>query len=601
MNLIKLLFLSLLFIISILITTASGQSFEEALQLYEQEHFEDAITVLKELSEDDQNNLFLGKSYLALGKYHHAGHYLKQAAESSRSTIANEANYSLAINEFRLRNIGNSLSILNDLKSRSNQAGIRNQAQRFYNDILRYLTDDQRFNVFWQLDEPGIRFDIVRSAIGRSDYSMVRAMLNELETVSEFLPDTTELVTIRDAIGTRDTYVQSPFQQQRAPEGMVYHVGVALPSFEPDEPEFIVSRDLYFGMILAADDFNSRNPDKKVFLRFRDTHANPDSVPMAMNELIWNERVDAVLGPLYSNEAEVMSTMAENYEIPILTPLANSDDINLGHNYTFQMNPTFSVHGRQMAEFAVRELNLDTLAVIAEANTIGLASASAFRHEAERLGAHVAYYFQEDFGALGYDMTDVTEIFTQDEILVDSLNIVPVKGVYAPFTGQAANTLINLLMTDLEAMRSDVIVMGSEEWRDARYTNAQRNNFAIYYTQNYGSIADPETFEHFEEDFINRFGFDPGHFAGVGYDAGTYLFSTLEQAVNPKRLKQALRDAPVFSGLSMRIHFDNSQINQLVNVEPLTDNARELIGIEPEPDSELIDEPEEEELDLFEN
>jgi ABC-type branched-subunit amino acid transport system substrate-binding protein len=599
MKLIKPLLLSALLSVSIFISTVAGQSFDEAMQYYEQEQYQEAIEILKELDEDGETNLYLGKSYLATGKYLQAGQYLKRAGESSQPAIASEAQYSLAINEFRLRNFGNSLSILRELISRRNQAGIRSQAQRFYNDILRYLSDDQRFDAFWQLDDPGIRFDLVRSAIGRTDYSMVRAMLNELETLSEFLEDTTELEAIRDAIGTRDTYIQTPFQQLRAPEGMVYHVGVALPSFEPDEPEFVVSRDLYFGMLLAADEFNSRNPDKKVFLRFRDTHANPDSVPLAMNELIWNERADAILGPLYSDEAEVMSKMAENYEIPILTPLANSDEINLGHNYTFQLNPTFAVHGRQMAEFAVRELNLDTLAVIAETGSIGQNSAQAFRQEAERLGAHVAYYFQEDFGSLGYDMTDVTEFFTQDEILVDSLNIVPVKGIYAPFTGQAANTLINLLMTDLEAMRSDVVVMGSEEWRDARFTNAQMNNFAIYFTQNYGGIADSETREHFEEDFINRFGIEPGPFASVGFDAGSYLFTTLEEAGNPKRLKHALRDAPEFSGLSMRIHFDGTQINQLVRVEPITDNARELIGIEPETD--ILDDPDEEEPDLFEN
>jgi ABC-type branched-subunit amino acid transport system substrate-binding protein len=585
MKLIKPVLLSVLVSVTVIASPVTGQSFQEALQLYEQEQFEEAIDMLKELEESDQQALYIGKSYLALGKYLPAGHYLKQANQSSQSGIANEAFFTLAINEFRLRNFGNALAILNELKARRDQAGIRSQAQRFYNEILRYLTPDQRFEIFWQLDEPGIRFDLVRSAIGRSDYSMVRSMLNELETLSEFLQDTTELATIRDAIGTSDTYYQSPAQRYQAPEGMVYHVGVALPSFEPDEPEFVVSRDLYFGMILAADDFNSRNPDKKVFLRFRDTHASPDSVPLAMNELVWNERVDAVIGPLYSDEAEVMSQMAENYEIPILTPLANSDEINLGHNYTFQLNPTFSVHGRQMAEFAVQELNLDTLAVITEANSFGQRSALAFRHEAERLGAHVAYYFQEDFGALGYDLTDVTEIFTQDEILVDSLNIVPVKGVYAPFTGQAANTLINLLMTDLEAMRSDVVVMGSEEWRDARYTNAQRNNFAIYYTQNHSSLTDAETLEYFQEDFVNRFGIEPGQFATVGFDAGSYLFSTLEEAGNPKRLKQALREAPEYSGLSIRIHFDNSQINNRVTVEPLTGQARELLGLEPEPEN----------------
>ncbi len=562
------------------------EQFEEAYELYEQEQFEEALAIFKELQEDDLVHLYIGKSYLALGDYLRSGHYLKKALESGDQSIANESYYTLAINEFRLKNFGNTLAILNELRSRRDRTGIRSQAQQFYNEIFRYLTDNQRFELFWQLDDPGIRFDLVRSAVGRADYSMVRAMLNELETLSELQQDTTEIARIRDAVGTRETYIRSPFQQFQAPQGMVYHVGVALPSFGADEPEFVVSRDLYFGIMLAAEDFNTRNPDKKVFLRFRDTYAESDSIPQAVNELIWNERVDALIGPLYSEEAKVMSKMAEDYEIPMLTPLANSDEINLGHNYTFQLNPTFSMHGKQMAQFAVRELELDTLAVITEKNSLGQASALSFRYEAERLGAHVAYFIEDDFAARGYDITDVTEIFTRDEILVDSLNIVPVKGVYAPFTGQAASTMINLLMTDLEAMRTEVVVMGSEEWRDARYTPAQRRNFAIYHTQNYGSTADREFIEYFEQDFINRFGMEPDQFARVGYDAGSYLFRTLEQAGNPKRLKHALRESPEFTGLSMRIHFDNGQINRLVQVEPLTDKAREKMGIEEQEETD---------------
>jgi ABC-type branched-subunit amino acid transport system substrate-binding protein len=564
-----------------------GQSFDEGYELYQQEQFREALELFMQLDDDTRSNLYIGKSYLALGEYLQAGYYLKSAAEVNQASISNEALYTLAINEFRLKNFGNALSILNDLKSRRDRTGIQVQSQRFYNEILRYITDNQRFESFRQLDEPGIRYDLVRSAVGRANYSTVRAMLSELEKLSSIYQDTTEIATIRKAIGTRETYINRPFRHYQAPEGMVYHVGVALPSFEVDEPEFVVSRDLYFGMLLAVEDFNARNPGQKIFLRFRDTYAQPDSIPLITEELIWNEHIDALIGPLYSDEAEVMSKLAERYETPMLTPLANSDEINLGHNYTFQLNPTFSLHGRQMAQFAVNELHLDTLAVITEKNSLGQNSALAFRYEAEKLGAHVAYYIEEDFASIGYDLSDVTEIFTTDEILVDSLNIVPVKGLYAPFTGQPANTLINLLMTDLEAMRSDVIVMGSEEWRDARYTNAQRANFSIYYTQNYGTLADDETLEYFEQDFNNRFGIDPGHFARVGYDAGSYLFKTLEEVGNPKLLKHALKESPEFTGLSMRIHFDNSQINTLVQVEALTETAREIIGVDDTVDVEM--------------
>ncbi|MEX2574781.1 MAG: ABC transporter substrate-binding protein [Balneolaceae bacterium] len=551
-----------------------GQSFDEGLEYYQQEQYEEALEIFRQLDNSEQALLYTGKSYLALGEYMKAGIYLRHIAESDIENISIEAYYTLALNEFRLKNFRNSLEILHRIASGNNRTGIQASATGFYNTLLRYLTDNQRFDLFWQTTNAGIRHDLVRSAVGHTDYSMLEAMMKELEKLSGITGQSSEIRSLRDEIGSRESYVRSP-KHYPVPEGTVYPIGVALPSFETDKPEFAISRNLYFGIMLAAEEFNSDNSEKKVFLRFRDTHADPDSIPGVMNELIWNERTDAILGPLFSESAERMSSLAENYEIPILTPLANSDEINTGHNYTFQLNPTFSVHGEAMARFAVNEMNLDTLAVMVEQNSLGRSSALAFRREAERLGAYVAYYMEEDFASYGYDLSDITETFTRDPVLIDSLGYVPVKGIYAPFTGQAATTLVNLLMTDLEAMGSDVVVMGSEEWREARYTRAQERNFLVYYTQNHSSAADEESLNYFNEDFSNMFGIEPDHFARLGYDAGRYLFRTLEQAGNPEKLKQALREAAEYRGLATHIHFRGSQINRSVRVEPLTGRAKE--------------------------
>ena len=578
-----------------------AQSFEEAVELYEQEQYEESLEMLYELEPEDNIVLFIGKNHTALGEFLKAGYYFDTVTDSEDTRIAGEARFSMAVNEFRLKNLSSSLQILYDLKNQRDRTGIYSQANRFYNDIMRYITESQRNQLFWEIRTPGIRYDLVRSAVGRSEYAQVRAMFKELQKVSEIISDTTEIRTIADAIGTHETYVRSPFRQYRVPEGMVYQIGVALPSFETDEPEFEVSRNLYFGMVLAAEEFNARNPDKKLFLRFKDTHSNPDSAANAVHELVWNYRVDAMIGPLFSESARKMSQLAESYEIPLITPLANSDEINLGHYYTYQLNPTFAVHGKQMAEFAVNERGLDTLAVVTEQHTLGRNSALAFRQKAEELGAHVEYYMEEDFASLGYDITEITDVFTTDSLLADSLGYKPVKGVYAPFTGQASSTLINLFMTDLEAMGSDLVVMGSEDWRDARYTRAQLDNFEIYYTQNRSELHDRERIEFFEVDFQNRFGLQADRFSQIGYDTATFLINAIDQVGNPKDLKHAIREAPPFDGLATRIHFGNTTINQLLHIEPLTDRARERLGIQPgegEEPEEFIEEDVEENVEM---
>ncbi|MEX0994609.1 MAG: ABC transporter substrate-binding protein [Balneolaceae bacterium] len=553
-----------------------AQNFDEALELYKQEEYEEASKLFSNL-DGDRAALFAGKSYLATGDYLIANSFLHIARQSELEGIANEALYSSALTYFRQKEYTKSLELLYKLQTKRDRTGLQIRANRLYNEILRFLTDRQRFRVFNEVDTYEIRLDLFRSSINRIQYPALRAMLLELEKLKLAHNQTDRLEELKQAMGDRDTYSVTPFQQTGVPQGMVYHIGVALPSFEDSDQDFTLPRNIFFGITLAAEEFNARNPDKKAFIRYKDTESDPAKIPDIMNELIWNDHIDAVIGPLYSESAKEMSRLSEVYEIPMIAPLANSDSINLGHKYTYQINPTFSVHGKNMARFAVRELNMDTLAVMTQKDALGQYSARAFRHEAERLGAYIAYYFEEDFAAQGYDLTDYTEVFTSDSVLVDSLGYTPVQGIYAPFTGQAAGSMTQLLMNDLEAMQSDVVVMGSEEWKNVNFTDRQHNYFAIFYSKPLGTAADSSTTEYFTQDYINRFGIEPDSFAKLGYDTGRFLLQALDRSGNPDLLSREIQDSPVYEGLSTRIHFNGTQINQLVTIQAITEKARKQL------------------------
>lgn len=569
------------FIILLVICVSSmsplyGQSFNDALELFESEQYEEAATLFSLIENDDRSLLFQGKSHYALGNDLRAITLLKRAVESGSESIKKEAAFTLSLLWFRQRNYVQSLELLFELKEVADPTGIHEEARQLYSELLNFLTEKQRFQVFYQVTEDEIREDLFRNSIGRVDYDTISIMLAELESAVEASGREYAIQELRQAIGSRDSYSYNPEIRPEAPEGMIYSVGVALPSFESSASDFRIPRNIYFGITLAAEEYNASNPDTKVLLRFKDTYSSPDSASRIMKEFVWNEKVDALIGPLFSEPARPMSQFSELYELPMLAPLANSDDINRNsHNYAYQLNPTFSVHGRTMAQFAVNRLNLDTLAVITETGSLGESSAIAFRQEAERLGAVIAYYINEDFAEDGYDMTPFTEIFTPDTVLIDSLGYIPVDGVYAPFTGQAAETLTRLFMNSLEAMRAtDITVMGSEEWRNITFPASQQSDFAIYYSEPSTSGQEQNSLSFFREDFRNRFGFEPDEFAMTGYDAATFLFQVLKQSGNPDWLKYELQNSPLFEGVHLAIQFNGTQINQAVSIgSPSEDDA----------------------------
>jgi ABC-type branched-subunit amino acid transport system substrate-binding protein len=573
-----LLFLAILFL---QFELTSAQSFRDGVQLYESEQYEEAIEIFSEL-DSEEALLFIGKSYLSLGNYPLSVDYLNRAQESNRASISQEAQYTKAVILFRTKNFSESLNTLGQLIESDNRTGIEVDARRFYNQIIRYLDIRERFVAMQNAERPSLRLDIVQNSKRQLDPPLYRSLVNELIRLE---PDSTLHRELLETLEMDQDNSGSAFQYPSPPEGTVYHIGVVLPTFEEDDPDFTIPRNLYYGIMLAADEFNSRNNDKKVELIFKNSAENADTTAMAVTELAWAHHADAVIGPLFSEPAKQMARLSEEYQIPMLAPLANSDELNLDYNYTFQINPTFEVHGKNMARYAVQELGLDTLAVITESESLGRQSALAFRKEAERLGAYISYFFEDDFASIGYDMSEYTEVFTPDEALIDSLGYVSTEAIFAPFTGQASSTMATLLMNDLEAMGSRQIILGSEEWLDADLSAYQERTFEIYHTRASGSAADSSTVAYFEEDFETRFGTAPDRFASIGYDTATFLFQSLETAGNPSYLGRVLRSKQPYNGLALKIHFDENRINQMVYIRPLTPRADERFNGNENPDN----------------
>jgi ABC-type branched-subunit amino acid transport system substrate-binding protein len=560
------------FLISLLLSAVlSAQTFEEGLSLYEKEEYSEALQIFTSV-DDERADLFTGKSYYALYNFPLAINYLRRAEQSNRETIRDEATYTLALSHFGLRNYDKTAILLHSLADGNNRTGLRQTATRFYNQFLGFLTNRERFNLLFSVESPAIRFDIVKNSrpfLMQSEFDVLAQELLSITT------DSTWRIRIEQELINGDERLRNvPGTFVSAPDGMVYNVGVVLPLFDENDPDFSIPRNLYFGMVMAADEFNSRNISQKVNLIFKNSAENRDSTSLAMAELTFSHRVDAVLGPIFSEPAEIVAGYADEYHIPMVVPLANSDELNRNYEYTFQMNPTPEAHGVQMARHAVNTLRLDTLAIITDSESIGRSSALAFRHEAERLGAHISYYIEEDFASTGYEFNEITEVFTSNSALIDSLNYVPSEGIFAPFTGQASGTMTNLLLNSLEAMRSEVVILGTQDWESVRLTDFQERFFEIYHTDSKAREEESANREFFIEDYQRRFGLEPDDFALLGFDVAAFLFQRLETSGNPAYLKKSLSEPTEYRGLSLRINMDSSRSNQHLFVRPLSENAK---------------------------
>lgn len=560
-------------------TQPDDEEFNEALELYEQAEYLEAASLFQDI-DTPEAILFTGKSYYSAGHYHQSLHHLNRLPGELPGSVRDEAHFTRALSHFQLGDFARSLDRLVHINETAGTFGTGQDARRIYETIMNYLTLEQRRQAFHRSDNLQVQEDLVAYALEWVDWPTSEQLVDMMVNTIGPLQDPERIEEIRSMVPERPDDTLQPLEptdaiERRhpprfgpAPEGMIYNIGVALPALEQDAPEHRVSQSLFHGFHVAAERFNQRNEDRRIILHHANTAADSLDGASALSHLVWQHNIDLMLGPLFSEEALEMADAVEQYGVPMVPPLANADSINIANPYIFQPNPTFRKRGRAMARFAINELEMDTVAVIAESDADGLQEAFAFREEVQLLGGHVSKFIVENFRTIGYDPSEVTPWFSSDEEYIDEeeYELVPADGLFLPFTTEGAPTLLDLVLTDLEAMRSELAVLGNQQLGGVDIRQSQRERFDIYYTETFHESDDEDHLEEFEEEYRNMSGHEPDMYAYVGHDIASQLFQTLEQVYNPANLKHHLRGRDTYEGLIQDIRYDADYINDRLQI-----------------------------------
>jgi branched-chain amino acid transport system substrate-binding protein len=555
--------LSLAFFTIVLKAQSSEQitlpSFEEALKLYENNSYHEAIAIFEQ-NESSVSKLFLAKSYYAVRMYQKAIETATPLSTQPPVNIVNEAQYVRALSHFQLKEFSRSLELFNHLVENAVSQEIRSEATELRNSIIEYVSFNQRLSILRNNRNPQIREELVLDHLNK--YSPVKAW--ELLQILAQTNSDADYSKIISEIEGRPLFFEGPSSFKDAPYGTIYRIGVLLPSFEDNPDDKSVSGGLYNGILLAVDAFNRRNLHKKVILHYADSH-NGESVASQAKYLIEEKSVDAIIGPLFSEEVSAVAKVAESYKIPILAPLANTISFDERSNYIYQINPSFDSRGRKIARFLVEELNMYRFGVIVENGSLGAIEARAFKEEAESLGAAVPLFFEENFAARGYYLGDILPWFTNNPALItDTTKYVAdsLEAVYLPFTGDAAPTLLDLALTGLQAFTPDYPIISNEELNYLTHSPQRARLLKMIYADTFFLSEGSEATINFGYDYQNRTGYAPNTFSYIGYDIASFYLELLEQFKNPDSVRDYLEFAPQFDGIATSILFENTNINQ---------------------------------------
>lgn len=341
--------------------------------------------------------------------------------------------------------------------------------------------------------------------------------------------------------------------------GRPFDLGVVLPIAGADG---YLGQALFNGVRIAVDERNASGTGRPVRMVFRDSGGNGDGARAAVEAAV-DEGADAIVGPLFSDEAAPAGDAAEAAGVVLVAPLATDEAVSVGRRFVFQANPTFPARGRAMARYAVGRLGLDRLGVASERGTLGSDMAGAFATEARRLGAAVA--FEES-------LPDADAWADLDREVGESA-LRGVEAVYLPVTGRDAPRYAADALRALDALNRAPRPLGNTEWEGLSTSTARASRLGAVFTQDF--FVAPGTADAFGRRYRELAGIGQDRLALIGYDITRFVLAQID--ADEGSLADALRAAPRFDGIGHRFRFDGGQVNEALYVLGFRDGQAVLL------------------------
>lgn len=145
------------------------------------------------------------------------------------------------------------------------------------------------------------------------------------------------------------------------------------------------------GVQTAIDEINEKGGVNGLTLQLvaEDSKGDSTEAANAIQKLIDQDKVTAIVGAVLSGETATVAPIAQDFGVLMITPSSTAPGLADTGDYIFRNVITDDVQARQMAEYAVSELGLEKFAVLYANNDYGVALKDNFTAKAEELGATI--------------------------------------------------------------------------------------------------------------------------------------------------------------------------------------------------------------------
>ncbi|UCD63317.1 MAG: penicillin-binding protein activator [Candidatus Zixiibacteriota bacterium] len=348
-------------------------------------------------------------------------------------------------------------------------------------------------------------------------------------------------------------------------------------------------QDIYNGAAIAAEMFREET-GQAVRLQAYDTRGEAVEAARIIGDLAVSTVTDVVVGPLTSEEAAVASAALSCASLPMVAPAATQAGLTRLSSSSFQLAPNVDLEGVTLAEYAVRRLEADSVAIISSTDSDHLRMARAFARHFERLGGKVVaveYYRSRDrdFGAYIRDIKAVLLGHPPDSTFFINANgdtldfdIVPasIDCIFLP----GDTRQLRQLLPQIHFYNLNGSYLGSDGWGDEEvYKLGDDVTKGAVFASAFLEGKRSDEYMKLAAAHDRRYGSRPQRLAALGYDAVRLICrAALAGGTTRDNIATQLQLVRDYDGASGRISFGESRENIEMPLYRIENERSVLLG-----------------------
>ena len=324
-----------------------------------------------------------------------------------------------------------------------------------------------------------------------------------------------------------------------------YLVGAVFPM---SGPTALFGQSSIRGFKFALEKINRKGiHGRKIRLIIENNRGSPKETAKAVRKLINKNNVHVIFGSISSSNTLAGAPIAQNAQVPMMTPFSTNETVTQKGNYIFRICFTDNFQGVVMSKFARESLGRNKALVIVDpASDYSRGLKKVFIQDFKQRGGTVIE------GEFTYKEGEKDFYSLLKKVQQASPDVVFIPGYYAE---------VGIILRQARQIGLHIPFLGGDAWDSPRlHELAGVEGIQGNYISSHFSSGDNDPIvQLFVKDYKKRFSQLPGATAALGYDSAFVLADALMRAKpNPTRddIRQALSNVKGIIGVTGSITID---------------------------------------------